>query len=147
MANKRKNFGITTIIGTALLLAMAIGLFSVLNVIVFSFPVHPRSPSVSLVASVEYTDEFDFGSIVVEHNGGEALSKDDIQIVVSIFGSDSMLAADGTYSSDDELFSIGHRWKYDSGSDLRDGHISVTVVHLSTNSILMMGEIQAGEIS
>ena len=60
---------VTAIVGTALLLAMTMVLFTVLNVVVFSFPVHPRSPSVSLVASLEYVDEIDNGSIVVEHNG------------------------------------------------------------------------------
>lgn len=137
---------VTAIVGTALLLAMTMILFTVLNVVVFSFPVHPRSPSASLVASVEYENILDNGAIVVEHNGGDALAENDIQIVVAV-GSDAPFIADGIFSSDDELFSIGDRWTYDSVDDLRGESVSITVVHLSTNSILVMGTIQGGDIS
>lgn len=155
MDNKKNNFGITPIIATVLLLAMAIGLFSVLNIIVFSFPINPRSPSVSLVASVIYDNRDDTGyneppvSIIIEHKGGEALHKNDIQINITIIPNPPgpYTIKDGIFSddTDDDLFSIGDYWICNTGLYLKDRHIYASVVHLATNSILMMGTIQEGD--
>ena len=128
---------VTAIVGTALLLAITMVLFSVLNMVVFSFPVHPRSPSVSLVASMSND------TIIIEHNGGESLSENEIQIIVSN-SSDLSFVANGIYYPNDGMFNIGDRWEY-IDPDLIDENVSVTVVHLSTNSILMMGIVQRGD--
>ena len=82
-------------------------------------------------------------TIVIEHNGGESLSESEIQIVVST-DSISPFVASGSYYPDDGEFSIGDYWNY-ADSNLMNENVSVTVVHLSTNSILMMGIVQRGD--
>ena len=100
---------VTAIVGTALLLAMTMVLFTVLNVVVFSFPVHPRSPSISLVASIS-----DENTIIIEHNGGESLSESEIQIVVSTSSISPFVASGNFYSYNGNIndgeFSIGDYW-------------------------------------
>ena len=134
---------VTAIVGTALLLAMTMVLFTVLNVVVFSFPVHPRSPSISLVASIS-----DENTIIIEHNGGESLSESEIQIVVSTSSISPFVASGNFYSYNGNIndgeFSIGDYWN-SSVLNLMDENVSVTVVHISTNSILMMGNIKRGD--
>ena len=140
MANKKNNHGVTPIIGTVLLLAMAIGLFSVLNVIVFSFPISPRSPSVALAGSIDNDN-----LIVIEHNGGEALPLD-TYVIVTVGLDDYQVEISDIISeddSDDSFWNIGERIvidpvnDFDESVEINGEDVSITVVHVNTNSIII----------
>ncbi|ENO12208.1 Protein of unknown function (DUF1628) [Thermoplasmatales archaeon SCGC AB-539-C06] len=68
--NKRVEKAVSDMIGTLLLLMIAVALFSVLYLFVFSFETPDHSPSVSIIG---YTDGY---NITLEHLGGDSLGLD-----------------------------------------------------------------------
>jgi len=77
MKKKRTNQAISDIIGTMLLLAIAVALFSVLSYIVISYPEPTQHPSANLVATI------DENQISIKHKGGDTLNLDDLTITIS----------------------------------------------------------------
>jgi len=57
MKNKRANKAVSSIVGTALLLGMAIALFSIVQILALSFPYNPNPPSVRLVGNIEEIEQ------------------------------------------------------------------------------------------
>jgi len=66
---------VSEMVGTVMLLGMAIALFSLLSVVVLSYPFNPTSPTVNVVGMVD-VDKDGNDIIVIEHRGGEPLSLD-----------------------------------------------------------------------
>ena len=64
--NKSKD-AVSEILGTVLLLAMAVALFAVIYIIVFSITITTTPPIVNLVGSL------DGENVIIEHHGGESL--------------------------------------------------------------------------
>lgn len=135
MKKKRSRQAVTPIIGTSLLLAMAISLFAVLNIIVFSFPQEPRSPSVNLVGTVEN------GNLYVDHLGGESL-KPETQIIITI-GNTHYNEVIGSFTGGNS-FSFGETIEYIPGEDIKNKHVAVTIVDVNSNSIILTAVLQRG---
>ena len=138
---KRANNAVTEVLGTAMLLGMAIVLFSALQIIVFAHPFDPSAPSVNLVGTI------DGDNVIIEHHGGESLSLD-TEILLTI-GTDTTTITAGNYldvntSNGDQLWNIGEKVSYPSSVSLTGCHVEVTVVDVETNSIIMRGTIQEG---
>ncbi len=138
MKRKRnlKNFtksdnAVSEILGTVILLAMAVALFSVLYLLVTSSLVTTSSPSVSLVGYVEGH------SIVIEHLGGDSLDSDTTSIVVTIGGQDYTASING------DKLDIGERIVYSNGS-ITGVQVVVTVIDDSSNSALFIATLQEG---
>jgi hypothetical protein len=133
---KNSNNAVSEILGTVLLLGMAVSLFSLLSYVVLSYPFTPSAPSVNLVGTIDGSD------VVLEHYGGESL---DISNKVIITKGESISKVNiSEYlidSNNNELWDIGEQLVYFVG-DVTEEIIDVTVVDISSNSIIMSGIIQ-----
>jgi len=146
MKKRRANQAISEVVGTALLLGIAIGLFAVVQLIVYSYPFEPAPPSVNIVGSINEN------TIYLEHHGGEAISnKSKIIIFFDSVEFDTFEA--GQYLDNEEksdgFWNIGEIVSYipinettHNPEDLTDVKIEITVVDHETNSVIMMGVIQ-----
>ena len=147
MKRKRnlKNFtksdnAVSEILGTVILLAMAVALFSVLYVLVTSSLVTTPSPSASLVGYVEGQ------SVIIEHLGGDSLDNDPTNIVVTIGGAKWSVSVE-TYLDDsngNNKWDIGERLVYPAG-DITGLQVETVVVDCASNSALFIGILQDGE--
>ena len=90
------------IIGTVLLLGMAIAFFSVLSITVLSYPSSSSSPSTNLVGMIIPTNETNNEeNLLIEHRGGDALSLDTKVIITFNNGtSKNIRIGDGNYLND-----------------------------------------------
>ena len=142
MKNKRTNNAVTEVLGTAMLLGMAVVLFSALQIIVFAYPFEPSAPSVNLVGTM------DGDNVTIEHHGGESLSLD-TELLLTICGTNEPIITAGNYldsntSNGDQLWNIGEKVSYGPSVVVTGCHVEVTVVDVETNSIVMRGTIQWG---
>lgn len=149
MKNKRANKAVSSIVGTALLLGMAIALFSIVQILALSFPYNPNPPSARLVANVE-------GDLIyIMHHGGESLSLDTkiiftinnsapIIIKVSEKDTNSFLELNESSSGDPNLWDITERVEYnpDGFGVLIDIPVEIIIVDAKSNSIMMQSTIQ-----
>ena len=153
MKIKIGNQAVSEIIGTALLLSIAVGLFSIVQIMVFAIPFNPSPPSARLVASI------DGGNITIVHHGGESLELTDTQII--LFSGDQTNVSMATDHLDINTSSpkgsvqqwdIGERLIYNITqlpTDFQNSFFSslevyVTVVDLKSNSVVMMGTVREG---
>jgi hypothetical protein len=76
---RKQDDGVSEILGTVLLIGIAISFFSMLVIIVFSYPQSPAAPFVNIIGSIDSDDDL----IILEHFGGDFLDKE-IQIFITI---------------------------------------------------------------
>lgn len=133
MYKKRANKAVTEVVGTALLLGMAIALFSLLQIITFGLPFNPTPPSARLVGTVNET------TIFIGHYGGEALSPE-TEIIFRIDGSDTPEKV-GDLKPDLGRWNIGETVSLYYG-DLSGKSVEVIVVDSESNSVIMMSKLQ-----
>ncbi len=137
--SKSSNEGaVTEIIGTMLLLVIAVTLFSVVYFAVLSQPVTPATPSANIVCRVSGA------TFILEHSGGSPLSLDS-KIIISIGDSFSEEIKVGdvlsdTYKADDQ-WSLGERIIYniENFEEFLGNTSELTVVDVTTNSIVLRG--------
>jgi len=142
MKNKLTNNAVTEVLGTVMLLGMAVVLFSTLQIIVFAYPFEPSAPSVNLVGVL------DGDNVTIEHHGGESLSFD-TEILLTICGANEPTITAGNYLDDntsngDQLWNIGEKISYMPSIAVAGCHVEVTVVDVETNSIVMRGTVKEG---
>jgi len=151
MKNKKTNLGVSDVIGTILLLGMAVALFSVLSAVVLSYPFQPSTPTVDIIGFVDTENN----NIVLEHRGGEDLPLN-TKIIVIINNTDryQMNLSDdfllSNKSKEDGFWNIGENVIIDpsrnlaSGLDLTVSVVDVTVVDDKSKSVIMMGTLWEG---
>ncbi len=119
----------------ALLLGIAVSLFSLLSIIVLSYPFTPSPPSVNLVGYMDGTN------VTLEHYGGESL---DITNKVIVRTQETYTKINITDFLDDvndnDLWDLGEQLIYDV--NVTGEQIEVTVVDTRSNSIIMSGILQ-----
>lgn len=130
--------GISEIIGTVLMLGMAIALFAGVSLVITSYPLSTPSPQVDLVSFVEGSD------IVFEHHGGPSLLSD-TELGITINGTTTIIYVDDHLVDDNQndRWDIGEQVVYSSGN-LNQAQIEVMVIDYASNSVLMMATIQEG---
>ena len=145
MKNKRVKIAVTEIIGVVLLLAIAVSLFVVVQLIVFAYPFEPSSPSLSLIGSINES-----GIIAIVHHGGESISLDaEIRIIINSSEPVLFIARDIISKiNDNDFWDIGEiviisNFKADL-TDTTIERVEVTVVDKETNSVVMSGILQGG---
>ena len=143
MVNKRANSAVSEVIGTAILLGMAIALFSVVQVIALDYPFNSPSPSVQLVGTI------DENTILIKHQGGESLSLD-TKIMFTIDGEPEPIQIasdilDINTSNGDEFWNIGEKVSYTFDNfDNIYRQVEATVIDIESNSIIMRGVFHMG---
>jgi len=135
----RSNQMVSEIIGTVLLLAITVAIFSTIYSFVISYP-SPSSPTlVQIVGSVEGEN------IILEHRGGEAISLDsklkiDLGDVI-----DEIVIGDNNYLEDkykeDGLWNIGEKIRYPF--EYNEGIVEAKIIATDekTNSLVMLGSV------
>jgi len=129
---------VSEILGTVLLLAMAVALFAVLYIIVFSITVTTTPPIVNLVGSL------DGENVIIEHHGGESLDSN-VNIIVTIGGERHTINISSNLSdlNGNNLWDNGERIIYSNGS-ISGEQVDVNVVDDTSNSLLFIATLQEG---
>ena len=147
MKVKRKKSAVTEIVGVALLLGMSIAMYSVVQVMVFSYPFQPSTPSINLVGSINEDNIIKIG-----HFGGESISTDAKIIIRTDDNSTTFIVSEDDYLTQnpsppgrDDLWEIGEFLTYPIGPTTESfNSVHVTVIDVKTNSVVMMGYIIGG---
>jgi len=139
---KRSNDAVSDIIGTVLMLGMAISLFAIVYISVSSYQFTSSPPSVNLIGFVEGNN------VIIEHHGGDALGLD-TEIVITVGGNAIRVTVEDYLddeSKEDGLWNIGERVVYSPVGGVTDYLVKATVVDVKSNSAILMGILQDGEI-
>jgi hypothetical protein len=144
---KKSNDAVSEVLGTVLLLGMAVSLFSLLSFTVLSFPFNPSSPSVNVVGYIEDTN------VTLEHYGGESLDGN-ITVIISINENSTKIKIDDILNKDDINWSLGdennnHLWDLgekliyypDSDENIIGEQIEFKIVDIKSNSVILSGKI------
>ena len=128
---------VSEIVGTVLLLAMAICLFSLLSIIILSYPISASTPSADLVGTIEED------CLYIEHRGGTPLRLD-TKVMLSI-RDESIKIKIKDYlddkAKDDNLWGIGE-WFIYRNDNLTNQKISISIVDVESNCVIMTGLLQ-----
>ena len=139
MKNKRKNHAVSEIVGTTLLLGISISLFSIVQIMAFSFPFDANPPSARLIGNIE--DD----TIYIVHHGGESLSLN-TRVIFTIDGNSYQKNANeilnNKTSDGDDLWNIGEKLNFKHSSNLSDIPVDIMVIDYKDNSVIMMSTIQ-----
>jgi len=137
---KNKKHGVSDVLGIILLLGVTVFLFSLVTIIVLTFPIEENPPTVNIVSFVDGND------IIIEHRGGQSLSLE-TKVIIYI---DSLREEykikdylDDSAKADD-FWGIGERFSY-SAVDLSNKKVDLTIIDAESNSIVMGGIIQDKE--
>jgi len=140
MNNQKEKLAVSEIIGVVILLAIAVSLFVMVQLIVLSYPFEPAAPSVNIVGSISE------GNILLEHHGGESLSLETrIIFVINETTDYEIIAGENDYlviSDNDNYWEIGEIISYSPSEDIAGKKVSATVIDVKTNSIVMYGILQ-----
>jgi flagellin-like protein len=139
MWTKRKNKAVSEIVGTVMLLGIAIAMFSLVQLFAFGLLTENQNPpSVRLVASVEDRN------ITIFHNGGESLPLDTrILCTVDDTSSYSINVSDTMKTGAPDDWRIGEKVEYNPGHGILDNSkVEILVVDVKSNSVIMMTTIQ-----
>ena len=139
---KRKNHAVSEIVGTVMLLGMAIAMFTLVQLFAFGLlSENPNSPSVRLVASVD--DE----NITIFHNGGESLPLN-TRILYTVNDSESLSSSINASENISEikhnnLWGVGEIVKFNPGfGNLNNSKVEILVIDVESNSVIMKTIIQ-----
>lgn len=140
MKFKKADEAVSDLVGTVLLLGMAVLFFSILSAVVLSYPISSSSPSTNLVGTIE--GEY----LLIEHRGGEPLSLETKVILFMDNGtSKSILIGDENYLDDeakkDNLWGIGE-WFIYQDEDIMNEQVMITVVDAESSSVILRGTLQ-----
>jgi hypothetical protein len=140
----KNNQALSDIVGIVILLGISVSLFSVVQLIVLNYPFEPSPPTVDLVGHIVNDN------IIIEHQGGESISLDS-KILISIEGQEESSDTasdliDIDTSDSDDMWEIGEFVSYPITVDYTNKYVKATVVDVETNSIIMIGVLQGGNI-
>jgi len=141
MKHKKTDEAVSEIVGTILLLGITVSLFSVICVIVLSYPFSPSSPSTNLVGMVE--EDY----LLIEHRGGKAL---ELGTKVSLTIGDNMSeiitveAHLNNESKEDNRWGIGEWFVYQD-SNITGKKVGIAVVDIESDSVILIETFQGNE--
>jgi flagellin-like protein len=139
MISKRTRHAVSEIVGTVMLLGIAIALFSIVQLLAFSLPENQNTPSARLIGNVAGD------AIHISHHGGESLELN-TKLVFTIDGTSYNRNASEILnvntSNGDGFWNIGEKVSFDPGVSLNDLEIEMMVVDVASNSVIMRSTIQ-----
>ena len=138
------NKGVSEIIGTILMLAITVVLFSSIMVFVTNMPTPIARPTADFLSSLTYNTTTNSGTVTLTHNGGEALNDYETQLLVIVDGNVRLtprtMAAGGLGST----WKIGQKWTCWIPSLGVTNTLEIMVIDLHSNSQVWDGKISAG---
>ena len=145
LAVKRANKAVTNIVGTILLLSIAVSLTTGIYILVLNTAFN-NSNTPQLSVTIIGTIEGD--RIILEHRGGNGLSSE-TEITFIIGDNNPEHNTSGEWlendTNGDGFWSIGERVVYNNGTDLMFKRVEALVFDVETQSIVMRGVIQEGK--
>lgn len=145
MGLRKDDTAVSEIVGTVLLLAIAICIFSLLSAIVLSYPIPSDTPSANLVGTIVKTNEGEY-SLLIEHRGGTPLRLD-TKVLLTFDNGTSISIRIGekqyldTNAKKDNLWGIGECFIY-TDSNLKNQNVTISIVDVESNSMIMTGLLQ-----
>jgi len=147
MKLKRENNAVSEIIGTIMLLSIAVILFTGVYVFVLNEALdpHEQAPNVNIVGTTEGKD------LIFENRGGESLSSDTLICFLSVAGKQMNMTI-GQYLEDTNgngEWDVGERLVFNStniGTDIIDLQVDAAIIDKNSDTVIMEGTIQEGEI-
>ena len=137
----RKECGVSEILGTVLLLAISVALFSVLYLLMQNVLVADQSPTADLVGHL------DENTVYIEHHGGNSLP-DSITITVSIGGTNYDIDFDDSFDENNNgYWDIGERVYLEDEQIGQSFNIDVSVVDQESNKAIYLGTLQEGAMT
>lgn len=147
--NKIGQNAVSEVIGVIMLLVITIALFSIVAVVVLSFPFNPPIPSVDIIGYIN--DDF----LIIEHCGGENLNLD-TKIFITINYSQSYNTTVRNQFEDEEFkdyeslennyWNIGETVFVNLTSifnfDITNSYIELMIIDVDNNSVLLMNTLQ-----
>jgi hypothetical protein len=143
MKIRKSNHAVSEVLGTVLLLGMAVSMFSLLSFTVLSYPFNPSPPSVNLVGYMGGTNNVTGETnVTVEHYGGESLDIITTKVMVIIQGTYTNVNITDSLndSNNNNLWDIGEKLVH--SVNVTGKQVEVTVVDTKSNSIIMSGILQ-----
>jgi len=137
--------GVSEVIGTVLLLAMTVVVFSGIILFVNSLTGPGNQTYVDLVPSIQRTDPNN-GIVFITHAGGQALEADSTVVIIQINGTAFPLAvADGLLPTDGKWVT-GQRWQVPfTGNQLsQNATVQVSVIDQRANQVVLLALVQRG---
>jgi len=136
--------GASELIGTMILLVIAVSVMSVVIVNVFSVLTVDEQIYVEMLGKIEMND------VIFEHQGGDNLGLD-TEIYLEIGGrKEEFFARDylDEHSKSDGYWNIGERVVYPTGlfSDIEDLMVDAKIIDKQTNSMILYGLLKDGEV-
>jgi len=144
MKNRSGDKAISDILGTMMLLVVVTLVMSVVFNSILSNPDLQIKPLVAIQGRLQGDD------IVIEHHGGDTLGLN-TKLILSVGGLYEVLII-GDYLDDkskqDGVWNLGERVVYPSGdfSDIQGLQINVVVVDVESNSAVLSGTLQSGDV-
>lgn len=134
----RNKKAVSEIVGTAILLGMAVALFSVVHIVAMNvIPFTPNPPSVRISSEINTTTN----TIYLLHNGGSPLSLDTIVIFsdydTGVLIADAIVSGSIIYETDngDDAWNIGEILFY-TNPNFSNNKIQMIIVDIKSNSII-----------
>ena len=146
MANKRFNYAISEVMGTVLLLIMAVSLFGVVYVFVVNEAFNPEenAPSVAIAGTTEGKN------LIFENRGGKSLSSESLICFLSVAGQEMNMEI-GPYLEDTNgngMWDAGERLVFNEtsiGVDITGLQVDAAIIDKESDSLVMSGTLQEGE--
>jgi FlaG/FlaF family flagellin (archaellin) len=145
MKFKRDNMAVSEIIGTILLLTIAVFIFSALYISILLPVFFPDSNSAPV--SVDIIGTLEGNTIILEHRGGDKLALDSM-FLVTVGGIEQEFKV-GDYlnieSKEDGYWTVGERIVFPAG-DTAGIQVEITIIDGDSNYVALFGILQDGEI-
>jgi len=139
MKIRKNNHGVSEMLGTVLLLLIAVSSFVIVHANMIFNPFSQDRPYTTIVGWKQKEN------IMLLHRGGESLSLQ-TKVKIEIDDDDPCNLVVGDYLEskfkEDGLWDIGEIFKFEYGSDLSNSMVRVTVFDVETNTIIMSETIQ-----
>lgn len=149
---KMGNSAVAEIVGSVLLLAIAVSMFALIYMNVLSDEGPPPETYVTIVGKMGIDDNADdFKDAIFEHRRGESLGTD-TELIVTIAGTykSTIIINDGTLIDLQKLadgyWNVGERLVYHPTEDLTDIQIEADIIDKETNSVVFWGILQEGYV-
>jgi flagellin-like protein len=137
----RNKKGVSEIVGTILLLGMAIALFVGVHIVALDvIPYSPNAPSVRISGEIVYNEDTGkYDTIYLQHNGGDSLPLN-TKIIFSEYG-EEQIGPTLNISDFDYKTEIGKEWNigeviYHNNSNFYNKKIQMIIIDIETNSII-----------
>ena len=138
MIVKRTNCAISQILGTTLLLFIALAALSLIYLFILTYPTPLPPPQVEIIGRIEQ------GNIVLLHSGGDSL-KLDTKLLVNISDTTYLITVGDCLdyqSKQNGKWDISEQVVYTPTINITNLHVDATIIDRDTDTVLMMIIIQ-----